>query len=133
MDINSFIKQYWECVARQEKAELRRYFCEDAYIRWHNTKEQFNVDEFIRANCEYPAIWNGEVERIEQKGNTVITVTHVWSEASSFHVTSFFAIKKGKIETLDEYWGDDGSAPQWRQDMHIGKAITEETGHTEIQ
>ena len=44
---------------------------------------------FLRANCEYPGDWSGEVERIEQTGNIVITVTRVWAKEMSFHVTSF--------------------------------------------
>jgi hypothetical protein len=31
----------------------------------------------------------------------------------------------GKIASVDEYWGDDGAAPQWRQDKHIGTIIKE--------
>ena len=77
----------------------------------------------MRANCDYPGNWSGEVERIEQTGNTVITVTHVWTKGVSFHVTSFFEIIEEKIKTLDEYWGEDGTAPQWRKDMHIGRPI----------
>jgi hypothetical protein len=125
MDIISFIKQYWECVAEQDCIELRKFFSEYACIRWHNTNEQFNTYEFIRANCEYPGTWTGVVERIEQNKNTVISVTRISSEELSFHVISFFTIKGGRIETLDEYWSDDGAAPQWRTDMHIGRKITE--------
>lgn len=39
---------------------------------------KFTVEEYIRANCEYPREWDG------------------------------------KILSLDEYWEDDGAAPQWR-------------------
>ncbi|HHU72980.1 MAG TPA: nuclear transport factor 2 family protein [Clostridiales bacterium] len=123
MDIKNFIIGYWEHVALQNELELKNYFHEDACIRWHNTNEQFNVSEFLRANCDYPGNWSGEVERIEQTGNTVITVTRVWSKDMSFHVTSFFDIKEEKIKTLDEYWGDDGPAPQWRKDMQNGRPI----------
>jgi len=123
MDINSFIMEYWKNIASRNKTELKKYFHEDACIRWHNTSEQFYVSEFLRANCEYPGDWSGEVERIEQAGNTVITVTRVWTKGMSFHVTSFFEIIEAKIKTLDEYWGDDGPIPQWRKDMHIGKPI----------
>lgn len=105
------------------KWSYKKFFHEDACIRWYNTNEQFNVSEFLRANCEYPGDWSGEVERIEKTGNTVITVTHVWTKGMSFHATSFFEIIEGKIKTLDEYWGDDGPIPQWRKDMHIGKPI----------
>ncbi len=124
MDIESFIKQYWNCITAQNEEILRKYFHEDACIRWHNTNEQFNVEEFMRANCDYPGNWNGEVERIEQAGRIAVTVTRVWTNEISFHVTSFFEIINGKIKKLDEYWGDDGVAPQWRQDRHLVKADT---------
>lgn len=80
MDIKSFIIEYWKHVASQNELELKKYFHEDACIRWHNTNEEFNVSEFLRANCDYPGNWSGEVERREQTGNTVITVTHVWTK-----------------------------------------------------
>lgn len=123
MDINQFATQYWKHIAKQDEKELEKYFHEDAFVRWHNTNEQFRVKEFLRANCEYPGSWCGEVERVEQIGNVVITVTRVWSNEASFHVTSFFEMKDNKIVTLDEYWGDDGIAPQWRIDKHIGWPI----------
>lgn len=44
---------------------------------------------FIRANYEYPGLWDGE------------------------------------ITALDEYWGDDGTAPEWRLEMKIGRPIYE--------
>mgnify|MGYP001904504290 CR=1 FL=1 len=54
-----------------------------------------------------------------------ITVTYVYStdNKSSFHVTSFIELNDDKIVSIDEYWGDDGKAPQWRQDKHIGVPI----------
>ena len=67
MDINNFIIEYWKQIASQNEMELRNYFHEDACIRWHNTNEKFNVSEFLRANCDYPGNWSGEVERIEQR------------------------------------------------------------------
>lgn len=123
MSINQFVIQYWNHIAAQNEEELKKYFHDNACIRWHNTNEQFTVSEFLRANCDYPGSWNGEVERIEQIGNIIITATHVWSEENSFHVTSFFKMAAEKIMALDEYWGDDGTAPQWRIDKSIGRAI----------
>jgi len=63
------------------------------------------------------------VERIEHIGNIIITAAHVWSKESSFHVTSFFEMLDNRIKVLDEYWGDDDTAPQWRIDKNIGKPI----------
>lgn len=119
------IHKYWEDVLEQDEKAIKTYFHENAYVNWHNSNEHFTVDEFIRANCEYPGEWAGEIERIEKINDLVITVTHVFTKdnSMSFHVTSFIKLQDGKIAAVDEYWGDDGTAPQWRQDKHIGTKI----------
>lgn len=48
------IEKYWNDIVRQDADAIRNYFDKNAYINWHNSNEHFNVDEFIRANCEYP-------------------------------------------------------------------------------
>lgn len=121
--MENFIKDFWKDVASQNKEKLRTYFCENAIIKWHCTNEFFSVDEYIIANCEYPGSWNGEVERIIQFDNEIITVARIWSEDMSCHVTSFFLMEDNKIKELDEYFGDDGIAPKWRLDKKIGMPI----------
>lgn len=119
------VLKFWKAVLRQDAEEIRTYFSETAYINWHCTNEHFTVEEFIRANCEYPGEWDGNVERIEQTGDLTITATKVFSMDNrlSFHAVSFIRIENGKIVSIDEYWGDDGPAPQWRLDKHLGTAI----------
>lgn len=121
MDIYCF----WKAVLAQDEQEIRKYFHKDAYINWHCTNEHFNVDEYIIANCEYPGDWGGVVERVEELNGLFITVTNVYPKdrSVSFHVTSFLKIIDNKIASMDEYWADDGSAPQWRLDKHIGNVI----------
>ena len=121
MDIHKF----WRDVLEQNADAIKDYFDKDAYINWHCTNEHFNVDEFIIANCKYPGDWNGKVERTEKINDLYITVTHVYSQDRrlSFHVTSFIKVIDDKITAIDEYWADDGSAPEWRLNKHIGKAI----------
>lgn len=125
MEKIKLMKAYWKDVAEQNKEPLREYFLPEAQIRWHNTNELFTVEEFLRANCEYPGEWRGEVERVEEAGESMITVTRVYSPDNqiSLHAVSFFKFKEGKIQSLDEYWGDDTLPPVWRQDMKIGTAI----------
>ncbi len=119
------IKKFWEAVVQQKPDEMRSYFKETAVIRWHNTNEKFTLEEYIRANCEYPGKWDGEVERIEEIGDLIITVTRVFStdNSVSVHATSFLRMEDGKIASMDEYWSDDGEAPKWRLDMKIGTKI----------
>lgn len=119
------IEKYWKDILKQDAEALKSYFDKEAGIKWHNTNESFNVEEFIKVNCEYPGDWDGEVERIEVIGKLIITVAHVWSKdkSMSFHVTSFIRLKNEKIISMDEYWGDDGLPPEWRRNSRIGRPI----------
>lgn len=119
------IRQFWDAVLKQNADKIRGFFQEDAFINWHCSNEHFTVEEFIRANCEYPGQWDGEIQRVEQMGQLTVTAVRVFEAGggASFHVVSFLQIADGKIARLDEYWGDDGPAPQWRLDKKIGTAI----------
>ena len=121
MDVSGF----WKAVLDQNAENIPQYFTEDACVNWHCTNERFTVTQFVRANCEYPGDWSGEVERICEIPEGLVTVTRVYpkDESASFHVTSFMTLRDGKIAVLDEYWADDGDAPQWRLDMKIGSPI----------
>ena len=119
------IKEFWKAIVQQKPDEIRSYFKETAIIRWHNTNEEFTLEEFIKVNCEYPGNWDCKVERIEEIGDVIITVTKVFSTDSyiSVHATSFLRMEDGKIASMGEYWGDDGETPKWRLDMEIGKRM----------
>ena len=121
MDIYAF----WRDVLAQNKRAIPGYFAKDAVIRWPCTGERFTVDEFVTANCAYPGRWDGRVERMEQRGDLLVTVTHVHNreESASFHAVSFFQMTGDRIAALDEYWAEDGEPPQWRKDMRLGKSI----------
>lgn len=121
MDIHKF----WEVVLHQDADAIREYFYPDAYVNWHNTNEHFTVEEFIRANCEYPGEWDGAVEQIIMSDTHIVTAAHVFSKDGSIscHATSFIRVVDGKITAVDEYWGDDGPEPQWRKNKHIGTEI----------
>lgn len=88
------IKQYWDDILNQDADAIRTWFAPNAWIRWHNTNEHFSVEEFIRANCEYPDSWAGEIEQMICTEDHIITATHVYTPNGSlhFHVTSFIRI-----------------------------------------
>lgn len=116
---------YWNAVIRQDRSAMADFFCADARVDWHNTNGRFTVEEFLRANCEYPGNWAGKVERIVTAGDLIITAARVWETngGAACHVVSFMHLRDGKIQQLEEYWGDDGEPPRWRQKMGIGKRI----------
>jgi len=119
------IREFWQDVLEQNEEKLQAYFHEDATICWHCSNELFTVSEYIRANCEYPGQWAGEIERIEETADSIITAVRVFPKdnSSSFHVVNFSKIESGLIIEMDEYWSDDGIAPDWRRWMNIGKPI----------
>lgn len=125
MDIHA----YWRAVLDQDADALAAFFADGAYVNWHNTNEHFTAAEFIDANCAYPGDWAGEIERCHTVGDLIVTATHVHSRdgALSFHVTSFIEVHDGLITAIDEYWGDDGPAPDWRRGMNLGRPIREVT------
>ena len=116
---------FWQDVISQNREKLPAHFREDAVIRWPCTNEQFTAAEYIRANCEYPGRWRGEIERCEAYGDTVVLAGRVFPEGggASFHVVSLIRLRDSLIREMDEYWADDGEAPAWRRAMKIGKPI----------
>ena len=121
------IQAFWQDIISQNREKLPAYFHENAVIRWHCSNEQFTVKEYVRVNCDYPSDWLGEIERVEENGDTVILAGRVFpvDRSSSFHVVSFIKLTGGKIREMDEYWADDGEAPEWRRQMKIGRPIRE--------
>jgi len=125
--MKELVKQYWQVTLQQDANKMREFFREDATICWHNTNEVFTVEEYIKANCEYPNDWQGKVERLEAIDNLVISVTNVYTKDKSmvFQAVSFIKIINAKIISIDEYWGEDGEPPSWRKELKIGKSIKE--------
>ena len=118
-----YAKQFMAYVVGQNADALPKHFTPDAVICWHDSNELFTVAEYIRANCEYPGEWKGEVERIEKIDGGFVLVTRICSDESTHLITSFVTTQDGKISRLDEYYADCGEAPKWRKDMNIGKPI----------
>ena len=119
------VQSFWNDIIAQNRVSLPSYFCDDAVIRWHCTNEQFTVEEYIRANCDYPGKWKGDIERLEKFDSKIILVGKVKSEDETIvcHVTSFIKLQDDKVIEMDEYWSDDGEPPSWRKELGIGSPI----------
>lgn len=119
------IQTYWTATLAQDADAMRPFFHPDACINWHNTNEHFTVEGFIRANCEYPGNWQGEILRVEQLNDLIITAVHVFTtdRQVSHHVTSFIRVKDDRIVSIDEFWGEDGQPPAWRQTLNLSTPI----------
>lgn len=123
MKTPTWLQTYWNVTLAQQAEHMRPFFDQNASILWHNTNECFTVEEYIRANCEYPGDWQGSIISCFPIEQGFITITHVYGEGVSFHVTSIFTCVKESILKLEEYWSEDGKAPDWRRALHIGTTI----------
>lgn len=126
MDVYSF----WDAVLRQDAARMRTFFTDSARISWPCTAENFTAEEFIRANCAYPGAWTGTVERVEQAGDTMISVSRVCAAegrtllplsiqvhhavCDGFHVARFLDALQTRISAFQPRGAGDASPPAGR-------------------
>jgi len=119
------IEKFFHAVIVQDECRLRSFFHPEAWVEWPCTNEHFTVEEYIRANCEYPGNWSGRIEKCEGTVDGCIIAAKVWpkNESASFHAVSFIRLLNDRIISMVEYWADDGSAPEWRSQKQIGRPI----------
>ena len=43
----------------------------------------YTVEEYIKANCEYPGDWDGKIERIDKTNNIIILVCQLFPKYKS--------------------------------------------------
>lgn len=122
------IQRFIQSVLRQDRKALPDFFHDGACVNWHCTNERFSVEEYVRANCEYPGTWDGKIKSIDQMGEAAVVVTRVFSldGSVSCHCVSRIHCEGARIRSLDEYWADDEPPPRWRREMKIGAPIRKE-------
>ena len=121
------VRGFLDAVIKQDAQRLRSFFEPDAVVVWANTSEQFTVDEYIRANCEYPGNWEGALDGIsalEPQGKKIVFIANVHNgEGFAARAVSFASLSDSQtplINRLVEYWGDVDEPPQWRKEKNIG-------------
>lgn len=119
---------FFKAVLEQNAQELRTFFRPDAGVDWPCTNERFTLEEYIRANCEYPGQWDGEIEDMMCTGERIVAAVRVFprERIASYHAVSFLRLQEDRIASMVEYWSDDSAPPQWRQKMKIGRPIRRE-------
>lgn len=123
-ELEILAQRFCEAVVRQREEELLAFFAPGAQVCWHCSNERFTAKNYVRANCAYPGSWKGEVERVEPIPGGMAAIMRVWMGDASFHTASFFRLtSEGKIAALDEYFGDDGEAPEWRRKMGVATPL----------
>ncbi len=123
MDIKAFIS----AVVNKNENEMRNFLADELIVRWHNTNEEFTLEEYLQVNCSYPGNWLGKVDTIIPTSEGCVAIVKISSEDEKVkvHQISVIKIKDEQIIKLDEYYSEDGLVPQWRLDLNIGSLINE--------
>ena len=123
------IEQFYKDMTAKKDSELRAYFNPSAIICWHDSNEQFTLDEYIKVNCAFPSSWTATIERVEQyaKG-LIVTAQHdnAQEKISVKHVAFIELNTDGKITRFDEYYVAMEEVPKWRSEMGLGRPINKE-------
>jgi len=116
IDLKQLVYAFWDTMNKKKWEELAGFFDPSAVIRWPNTLEKWNVADYIKVNKEYPSVWTLEVEDVQMTERNIVSVVHIKSNKtpSGLRAVSFFRIDQGKIQSLKEYFADDGVVPAWR-------------------
>ena len=115
-----------DIVSKKADEIIRGYFASDAIICWHDSNEQLTLEEFIKANREYPSVWTCFIERIEklQKGFAMVAQLDHPEDGFFMKYVSFIELNDtGLVQRLDEWFVAIEEIPQWRKDMNIGRPI----------
>jgi len=118
------VAYFWSCISQAKFEDLLPLFHEDAAIYLPNTREVFERPvQYVAFNQAYPGRWTASVERMLFSEDSAISITQVSNEdqSCSFFVTSLFELRQGKIQRMEEYWGENGSPPEWRRDGTLSK------------
>ena len=115
--------KFVQAVVSQNADILTGFFTSDAVICWHDSNEQFTAAEYIKANCEYPAEWSGEIQRVNKIDGGFVIVTKICSKTDTVFVCSFIELRNGKICRMDEYYSSLEEVPEWRSNLNIGTTI----------
>lgn len=108
---------FWRLIDQADFDGLGAVLARDAVIRLPNTREIFHgAPAYIAFNKAYPGRWHARIERLDEAADKIITTVNIWSEEGglSFFVTSYFIVKDGLIQAIDEYWGENSEPPAWR-------------------
>ncbi|WDV46262.1 nuclear transport factor 2 family protein [Clostridiaceae bacterium M8S5] len=116
--IEQKVREFWKFINNADFDKLVQVMSEDANVILPNTKEIFNgCNKYIKFNKDYPGRWYAKIEKLIITDSEAITaVKKTNDDGVSHYVTSFFEFENGLIKIITEYWGENGEAPEWRQD-----------------
>lgn len=123
------VRRFWALYQARRWNEARALLSPEAHCLWWATAERFEgAAAVVHVNAVYPEGWTihllelNRLESIDESGlhgvmpptQRVHSLVRVDQDGQSFYANSFFSIKAGRIQAIEEYWADTQAPPAWR-------------------
>ena len=114
----ALVQRFWSLYEARRWAEAQALLAPSAECLWWATQERFRgADAVVHVNAVYPEGWTIHLLDVHALADgRVLSLVRVDQDGHSFYANSYFLIRDGLIQQIDEYWSDVQSAPAWRRD-----------------
>ena len=114
----ALVQRFWALYQARRWAEAQSLLAPHAECLWWATQERFRgADAVVHVNAVYPEGWTLHLLDLQPlRDGRVLSLVRVDQDGNSFYANSYFHVRDGLIQQIDEYWSDVQPAPAWRRD-----------------
>lgn len=112
------MQRFWALYQARRWAEAQALLAPHAECLWWATLERFRgAEAIVHVNAVYPEGWTIHLLDLQSLvDGRVLSLVRVEQDGSNFYAHSYFHVRDGLIQQIDEYWSDQQPAPAWRRD-----------------
>ncbi len=114
----ALVQRFWALYQGRQWAQAQALLAPQAECLWWATQERFRgADAVVHVNAVYPEGWTIRLLDLQSLADgRVLSLVRVDQDGHSFYANSYFHVRDGLIQQIDEYWSDVQPAPAWRRD-----------------
>lgn len=112
------VQRFWALYQARRWAEAQALLAPSAECLWWSTQERFRgAEAVVHVNAVYPEGWAIHLLDVQPlPDGRVLSLVRVEQDGRNFYAHSYFHVREGQIQQIDEYWSDVQPAPAWRCD-----------------
>ncbi len=117
-EARAIVQRFWALYQARRWADAQALLAPHAECLWWATQERFRGGEaIVHVNAVYPEGWTIHLIDLQTlMDGRVLSLVRVEQDGSNFYANSYFHVRDGLIQQIDEYWSDQQPAPAWRCD-----------------
>ncbi|HLO94270.1 MAG TPA: hypothetical protein VK195_08130, partial [Burkholderiaceae bacterium] len=109
----ALVQRFWALYQARRWADAQALLAPPAECLWWATQERFRgADAVVHVNAVYPEGWTLHLLDLQPlPDGRVLSLVRVDQDGHSFYANSYFHVREGLIQQIDEYWSDVQAAP----------------------